>query len=125
MLPSSEPINVDDIDVPAATDGRPRPPPMRFTWNAEMRDIFQQLLDNQQEMIKFTQRASSVVYPSKVTFANSVFSEFGVFNAHTDKDWTEGNMRSRLYKRVGLLESRLLGGADARHRFLTCSLSDT
>ena len=60
QLASVDSAAIDDSDRPTTLEGRPREPTKRFTWSPEMRDIFQQLVDNQQEMVKFSSKAMYV-----------------------------------------------------------------
>lgn len=86
-----------------------------------MRDVFQQLLDNLQEMVRFSIKASYVFSPLLFTGTDTADSNaYGVSNAHIDKEWGEVNMTRRLYKRV--CQAHIAIGKLIRGRSLTFSL---
>jgi hypothetical protein len=54
---SNEPGDDDENPQPTQANEGPRAPIKRFTWSAEMQEVFGQLLDNTQDMLELNKKA--------------------------------------------------------------------
>ncbi|WVQ95912.1 hypothetical protein IAU59_003011 [Kwoniella sp. CBS 9459] len=82
--PSASAVPSTGLGTPKLDDTRPVEPPKRFTWTADMREVFGQLLENMSDIVDLAKRAV----------------EWNIQSAKTGKEWGETATKIRLYKKI-------------------------
>ncbi|WWC92660.1 uncharacterized protein L201_007619 [Kwoniella dendrophila CBS 6074] len=96
-LTTSAPMAIDTLvdgavgtpnpdSTPKLENTRPPEPPKRYPWTADMREVFEQLVENMYNMVDLTAKASQ--------------QEWNIAGAKQGKEWSETAIKQKLYKRI-------------------------